>query len=83
MANLVQIYHVGWIPGGVPGHPEIVRFVFTEHLPSALTTIVSTGMLIGRFTTRLWAETSWRNARLQPTPRAFLCRKRSGMTAAK
>jgi hypothetical protein len=29
-ANMVQIYHVGWIPGGVPGFPQIVRFVFTE-----------------------------------------------------
>jgi len=29
-SHMVTIYHVGWIPGGVPGHPEIVRFVFTE-----------------------------------------------------
>ena len=28
----VQIFHVGWTPGGTPGHPEIVRFAFTETL---------------------------------------------------
>jgi hypothetical protein len=29
-SNTVSIYHVGWTPGGVPGFPQIVRFVFTE-----------------------------------------------------
>jgi hypothetical protein len=29
-SNMVQIYHVGWTPGGIPGYPQIVRFVFTE-----------------------------------------------------
>jgi hypothetical protein len=32
----VQLYHVGWTPGGVPGHPEIVRFVFTETITVSL-----------------------------------------------
>lgn len=32
IANMVQIYHVGWTPGGVPGVPASVRFVFTETL---------------------------------------------------
>jgi hypothetical protein len=31
-SNTVSIYHVGWTPGGVPGFPQIVRFVFTETL---------------------------------------------------
>jgi len=31
-SNTVSIYHVGWTPGGVPGLPQIVRFVFTETL---------------------------------------------------
>ena len=43
-----------------------------KHLPSASTAIVSTGMLIKRFTMRLSAETSSRTARLQLMPRAFL-----------
>jgi hypothetical protein len=30
--HVVQIYHVGWTPGGVPGVPSSVRFVFTETL---------------------------------------------------
>ena len=34
--NMVQIYHVGWTPGGTPGHPEIVRFVLTETLTVSL-----------------------------------------------
>ena len=29
-SNMVQLYHVGWTPGGIPGYPNIVRFVFTE-----------------------------------------------------
>ena len=29
-SNTVSIYHVGWTPGGIPGFPQIVRFVFTE-----------------------------------------------------
>jgi len=29
-ANMVSLYHVGWTPGGLPGFPQIVRFVFTE-----------------------------------------------------
>ena len=36
MGNIVQIYHVGWTPGGIPGHPESVRFVFTETLTVSL-----------------------------------------------
>jgi len=32
MGHMVQIYHVGWTPGGVPGAPTSVRFVFTETL---------------------------------------------------
>jgi hypothetical protein len=32
MANMIQIYHVGWTPGGIPGVPTSVRFVFTETL---------------------------------------------------
>lgn len=28
--NMVSIHHVGWTPGGIPGFPQIVRFVFTE-----------------------------------------------------
>jgi hypothetical protein len=32
IANMVQIYHVGWTPGGIPGVPTSVRFVFTETL---------------------------------------------------
>lgn len=32
----VQIYHVGWTPGGIPGHPDSVRFVFTETLTVSL-----------------------------------------------
>ena len=32
---------------------------------------------IKRFTMRLWAETSWRIARLQPMAPAFLCRDRT------
>ena len=32
MANVIQIYHVGWTPGGIPGVPSSVRFVFTETL---------------------------------------------------
>ena len=32
MGNMIQIHHVGWTPGGIPGHPESVRFVFTETL---------------------------------------------------
>ena len=28
--NTVSIHHVGWTPGGIPGFPQIVRFVFTE-----------------------------------------------------
>jgi hypothetical protein len=35
-SNTVQIYHVGWTPGGIPGHPEVVRFVFTETLTISL-----------------------------------------------
>jgi hypothetical protein len=30
--HMVQIYHVGWTPGGIPGAPTSVRFVFTETL---------------------------------------------------
>jgi hypothetical protein len=30
MGHMVQIHHVGWTPGGIPGFPQIVRFVFTE-----------------------------------------------------
>ena len=29
-ANMVSLYHVGWVPGGVPGFPTAVRFVETE-----------------------------------------------------
>jgi hypothetical protein len=36
MANMVQIYHVGWTPGGIPGVPTSVRFVFTETLTVSL-----------------------------------------------
>jgi hypothetical protein len=36
MGHVVQIYHVGWTPNGTPGHPEIVRFVFTETLTVSL-----------------------------------------------
>jgi hypothetical protein len=36
IANTVQVYHVGWTPGGTPGHPEIVRFVFTETITVSL-----------------------------------------------
>ena len=32
MGHMVQIYHVGWTPGGIPGVPSSVRFVFTETL---------------------------------------------------
>ena len=32
MGHMVQIYHVGWTPGGIPGVPTSVRFVFTETL---------------------------------------------------
>jgi hypothetical protein len=34
MGHIIQIYHVGWVPGGipVPGFENIVRFVFTETL---------------------------------------------------
>src|SRR5215472_5353368 len=32
MANMVQVHHVGWTPGGIPGVPTSVRFVFTETL---------------------------------------------------
>ena len=32
MGHIVQIYHVGWTPGGIPGVPSSVRFVFTETL---------------------------------------------------
>jgi hypothetical protein len=32
MGHMVQIYHVGWTPGGIPGAPTSVRFVFTETL---------------------------------------------------
>jgi hypothetical protein len=31
-SNSVQIYHVGWTPGGIPGHADSVRFVFTERI---------------------------------------------------
>jgi hypothetical protein len=34
--NMVQIYHVGWTPGGIPGVPTSVRFVFTETLTVSL-----------------------------------------------
>ena len=30
--DIVQIHHVGWTPGGIPGVPSSVRFVFTETL---------------------------------------------------
>ena len=30
MGHMVQIHHVGWTPGGIPGFPQIVRFEFTE-----------------------------------------------------
>ena len=30
--NMVQLFHVGWTPGGVPGAPTSVRFAFTETL---------------------------------------------------
>ena len=36
MANMVQIHHVGWTPGGIPGVPTSVRFVFTETLTVSL-----------------------------------------------
>ena len=26
----VQLFHVGWTPGGIPGHPESVRFELRE-----------------------------------------------------
>src|SRR5207248_2428435 len=29
-SNMVSLYHVGWVPGGVPGFPTAVRFVETE-----------------------------------------------------
>jgi hypothetical protein len=32
MGHMIQIYHVGWTPGGIPGVPNSVRFVFTETL---------------------------------------------------
>ena len=32
IGHMVQIYHVGWTPGGLPGVPSSVRFVFTETL---------------------------------------------------
>jgi hypothetical protein len=32
MGPMIHIYHVGWTPGGVPGVPNSVRFVFTETL---------------------------------------------------
>jgi hypothetical protein len=35
-SNMVQIYHVGWTPGGIPSAPTSVRFVFTETLTVSL-----------------------------------------------
>ena len=32
IGHMTQIYHVGWTPGGIPGVPSSVRFVFTETL---------------------------------------------------
>jgi hypothetical protein len=26
----VKLFHVGWTPGGIPGHPESVRFEFRQ-----------------------------------------------------
>jgi hypothetical protein len=34
--HTIQIYHVGWTPGGIPGVPSSVRFVFTETLTVSL-----------------------------------------------
>jgi hypothetical protein len=72
MANMVQIYHVGWTPGGIPGVPTSVRFVFTEILTVSGDHIVTMVPLIKRFTTRLSAEMPWGIAPLQPMRRAFL-----------
>ena len=29
-ARTVQLFHVGWTPGGIPGHPDTVRFELRE-----------------------------------------------------
>ena len=29
-ARTFQLFHVGWTPGGIPGHPESVRFELRE-----------------------------------------------------
>jgi len=29
-ARTVQLFHVGWTPGGIPGHPDSVRFELRE-----------------------------------------------------
>jgi hypothetical protein len=29
-ARTYQLFHVGWTPGGIPGHPEVVRFELRE-----------------------------------------------------
>ena len=29
-ARTFKLFHVGWTPGGIPGHPESVRFELRE-----------------------------------------------------
>ena len=71
MGHMVQIYHVGWTPVVSLVSQPVYASCLRKHLPSATTAIVTTGQLMRRFTTRLWAETLSRIAPLQPMRGAF------------
>ena len=71
MGHMVQIYHVGWTPGGIPGVPRVCASRLRKHSPLAMTAIVTTGQSIKRFTMRPSRETPSRIAPLQPTRPAF------------